>query len=292
MKEIIYYPGCTLKNTAKNFEDSAIACSEALDFKLHELKDWYCCGTVYSLTSDDLMHHIATVRNLLRVQEEGQERFTTLCSMCYNTLKRSSKRINENENDRETLNSFMDEEENNYEGKVDIIHYLQILRDEIGFDIIKEKVKRPLKNLKLAPYYGCLLLRPNEVAIDDPDSPSILEDLITAMGAEAAYFPFKNECCGAYETVAEVDLVVERAHNIIGNAKRNGADAILVSCPLCAFNLDNRQKEVLEKYPDFEGIPVLYFTQALALALGLDPDVCRFDLNYQPVEDLVRGIEQ
>ena len=112
------------------------------------------------------------------------------------------------------------------------------------------------------------------------------------MGAEAVYFPFKNECCGAYETVAEVDLVVERAHNIIGNAKRNGADAILVSCPLCAFNLDNRQKEVLEKYPDFEGIPVLYFTQTLALALGLDPDVCRFDLNYQPVEDLVRGIEQ
>ncbi len=291
MKEIIYYPGCTLKNTAKNFEDSALACAEELGFELRELKNWYCCGTVYSLTSDDLMHHIATVRNLLRVQEEGEDRFTTLCSMCYNTLKRSSKRINENDDDREKINSFMDEEENDYEGKVDIIHYLQLLRDEIGFDKIKEKVKKPLKSLKLAPYYGCLLLRPIEAAIDDPDSPSILEDLITVMGGEVAYFPFKNECCGAYQTVSEVDLVVERARNIIGNAKRNGADALLVSCPLCAFNLDNRQKNVLEKYTDFKGIPVLYFTEALALALGLDVEVCHFDLHYQSIEELVKEIE-
>lgn len=292
MKEIIYYPGCTLKNTAKNFEDSALACAEALGFKLRELEDWYCCGTVYSLTSDDLMHHIATVRNLLRVQEEGEERFTTLCAMCYNTIKRSSKRINENEDDREKINSFMYEEENDYQGNVDIIHYLEILRDEIGFDKINKKIKKPLKNLKLAPYYGCLLLRPLEVAIDNPDSPSILEDLITVMGAEVAYFPFKNECCGAYETVSEVDFVVERARNIIGNAIRNEADALLVSCPLCAFNLDNRQKNVSLKYTDFEGIPVLYFTEALALAFGLDPEVCHFDLHYQSIEELVKEIEQ
>ncbi|MCK4571750.1 heterodisulfide reductase, subunit B, partial [candidate division WOR-3 bacterium] len=123
-------------------------------------------------------------------------------------------------------------------------------------------------------------------------SPSILEDLITVMGAEVAYFPFKNECCGAYETVSEVDFVVERARNIIGNAIRNGADALLVSCPLCAFNLDNRQKNVSLKYTDFEGIPVLYFTEALALALGLDPEVCHFDLHYQSIEELVKEIEQ
>lgn len=292
MKEIIYYPGCTLKNTAKNFEDSALACAEALGFKLRELKDWYCCGTVYSLTSDDLMHHIATVRNLLRVQEEGEERLTTLCAMCYNTIKRSSKRINKNEDDREKINSFMYEEENDYQGNVDIIHYLEILRDEIGFDKINKKIKKPLKNLNLAPYYGCLLLRPHDAAIDDPDSPTILEELIKTMGATTSYFPFKNECCGAYETVSEIDFVVERARNIIGNAKRNGADALIVSCPLCAFNLDNRQKNVFQKYTDFEGIPVLYFTQALSLALGLDTEVCHFDLNYQPVEDLLRGIEQ
>lgn len=291
MKEIIYYPGCTLKNTAKNFEDSAIACAEALGLKMRELKDWYCCGTVFSLTSDDLMHHIATVRNLLKVQEEGEDRFTTLCAMCYNTLKRSSKRINENEDDREKINSFMYEEENDYEGKVNIIHFLELLRDEIGFETIMENIKKPLKNLNLAPYYGCMLLRPLEVAIDDPDSPKVLEELIKVIGANSIYFPFKNECCGAYETVSEIDLVVERARNIIGNAKRNEADALIVSCPLCAFNLDNRQKNVSIKYPDFEGIPVFYFTQILALALGLDKEVCHFDLHSQPVDDILRRIE-
>jgi heterodisulfide reductase subunit B len=292
MKEIIYYPGCTLKNTAKNFEDSAIACAEALGYKLHELEDWYCCGTVFSLTSDDLMHHIAPVRNFLKVQEAGEDRFTTLCSMCYNTLKRSSKRINEIEDDREKINSFMYEEDNDYEGKVNIIHFLELLRDEIGFETIMENVKKPLKNLNFAPYYGCMLLRPLEAAIDDPDSPKVLEELIKVLGANSVYFPFKNECCGAYETVSEVDFVVERARNIIGNAIRNGADALVVSCPLCAFNLDNRQKNVAIKYPDFEGIPVFYFTQILALALDLNPKVCHFDLHYQSVDDILRRIEQ
>jgi len=292
MKEIIYYPGCTLKNTAKNFEDSALACAEALGYKLRELEDWYCCGTVFSLTSDDLMHHIAPARNLLKVQEAGEDRFTTLCSMCYNTLKRSSKRINEIEDDREKINSFMYEEENDYEGKVNIIHFLELLRDEIGFETIMKNVKKPLKNLNLAPYYGCMLLRPLEAAIDDPDSPKVLEELIKVLGAKSVYFPFKNECCGAYETVSEVDFVVERARNIIGNAKRNKADALVVSCPLCAFNLDNRQKNVVIKYPDFEGMPVFYFTQILALALDLNPEVCHYNLHYQPVDDILRRIEQ
>ena len=292
MKELLYYPGCTLKNTAQNFEDSAIASAEALGIKLREMKDWYCCGTVYSLTSDDLMHHIATVRNLLRAQEEGADRFTTLCAMCYNTIKRSAKRINESRDDRETINSFMYDEDNEYNGGVDVIHFLDILRDEVGFEKIKEAVTNPLEGLKLAPYYGCLLLRPDEAAIDDPDSPTILEDLIRATGAESVYFPFKNECCGAYETVSEVDFVVERTRNIVGNAVRNGADAIIVSCPLCAFNLDNRQKNVEQKYPDFEGLPVLYFTQVLAMALGLDREVCNFDLHYKSVDALISGVEQ
>lgn len=293
MKEILYYPGCTLKNTAKGFEDSAIACGETLGIKLKELKDWYCCGTVYSLSSDDLMHHISIVRTLLRVQEEKDDIFTTLCSMCYNTIKQSSMRINNSDEDREKINSFMYKEENDYLGNVDIVHYLEILRDNIGFEKIEESIKNPLSDLKIAPYYGCLLLRPETVSIDrNPESPTILEDLIKVMGGEPAYFPFKNECCGAYQTVSEVDYVVERTRNIVGNAKRNDADLIVVSCPLCAYNLDKRQKNVKRKYPEFEGIPVLYFTQALALALGVDPEVCHFDLNYKSPDVLLRGIKK
>ncbi len=275
-----YYPGCTLKTTAKNFESSAIASFENLGIELKELKRWTCCGTVYSLASDDLIHHLAPIRNLIRVKEEGENRVVTFCSMCYNTLKRSNIRIRNSEEDRDKINDFMDREEINYQGDVEVLHSLEVLRDEIGFDKIKEKVKRPLEGLKVAPYYGCMLLRPEEAGIDDLENPCILENFIETLGAEPIDFPYKNECCGSYQTVNAVDIVVDKAYSILKYAKDMGADVVITSCPLCEFNLDARQREVKARYPDFEEIPVLYFTQMLAIALGLDPEVCRFDLNY------------
>ncbi len=283
--KLAYYPGCTLKTQAKNFEDSAIASFEKLGIELEELKRWNCCGTVYSLTSDDLMHHLAPIRNLIRVKEEGKSKVVTFCSMCYNTLKRSAIRIKNNDEDREKINNFMDREEVKYEGDIEVLHGLEVLKNEVGFDkitkIVGEVHEPPILNgLKIAPYYGCLLLRPDEIGIDDPENPSILEDFIYAIGAEPIDFPYKNECCGAYQTVNEVNIVVDKAYNIINNAQRMGANIIITSCPLCEFNLDKRQKDIKKKYPNFKEIPVVYFTQALAVALGLDPKTYRFDLNY------------
>jgi heterodisulfide reductase subunit B len=275
-----YYPGCTLKTTAKNFEVPTLAALEKLGVELVELPRWNCCGTVYSLASDDLMHHIAPIRNLIRVKEAGENKVVTLCAMCYNTLKRSNLRIRENEEDRDKINNFMDREEIDYEGDVEVLHLLEILKDGVGFDKIKENIKNSLDELKVAPYYGCLLLRPDEAKIDDPENPTIMENFIRSVGAEPIDFPYKNECCGAYHTVNELDLVVERTHAIIGYAKNAGADVVLTSCPLCEFNLDRRQKEVKEKFTGFQGLPVLYFTQLLSIALGLDQKYYRFDLNY------------
>ncbi len=278
--EITYYPGCTMKTMAKNFEDSAISSFRALGIELKELPRWNCCGTVYSLTSDDLMHHLAPIRNLIRVKEQGADRVLTFCSMCFNTLKRANLMVRENPENRDKLNNFMDREEIDYVGDVEIVHGLEILRDEVGFDKIAEAVKQPLDGLKVAPYYGCMLLRPEEVAIDDAENPAIMENLIEALGAEVIEFPYKNECCGAYQTVNAIDLVAKRTLAITGFAKRAQADVILTSCPLCQFNLDRRQKEVKEQFPEFIEMPVLYFTQLLAVALGLGEEVCRFDLNY------------
>ena len=286
--KIPYYPGCTLKTTAKNFEDSALASLKELGIELAELPRWNCCGTVYSLASDDLMHQLAPIRNLIRVKEQGEKRVVTLCSMCYNTLKQANLRIKESEEDRNKINDFMYEEETKYEGDVEVFHALQILRDEIGFEKIKAAVKKPLKGLKIAPYYGCLLLRPDSVKIDDPENPSIFDNLIESLGAEALDFPYKNECCGAYQTVSKKELVVERTRTIVSYAKNMGADLIITSCPLCEFNLDSRQKEVKEKYPDFEEIPVLYFTQLMVIAFGLNKKYRRFDLNYINPEPLLK----
>lgn len=278
--EIPYFPGCTLKTAALNFEDSAVASAAALGIELVELPKWYCCGTVYSLASDDLIHQLAPIRTLLRVKEAGGDRVVTLCAMCYNTLKRANQLIREDEEKREKINSFMYEEETDYNGEVEVYHLLQLLRDDIGFEKLRERVKNPLKGLGVAPYYGCLLLRPPEVGLDDPEEPRVLEDLLRSTGAEVVDHPFKTECCGSYNTVDRVDLVADRTREIVGSAIKRGAELLVTSCPLCQFNLDNRQKDVAEAHSDFNGIPVLYFTQLLAVALGLDEKALRFDLNY------------
>lgn len=277
--QIPYYPGCTLKSQGIGFENSAKAVLMVLGIEMKELERWNCCGTVFSLASDDLIHYAAPMRNLIRVQETGNNRVITLCSMCYNTLKRSSLLLQNDEEKLNTLNDFMSLEEN-YKGKVKVLHLLEILRDEVGFETISKKVVKPLKDLKVVPYYGCLLTRPKEVGIDDWEEPRIMEDLMQAMGAKVLDEPLRGECCGSYHTVNSKDLVAERTRMIVSSARNRGADVIVLSCPLCEFNLDARQKDTAEIYNDFVGIPVLYFTQLMALALGLDEKVCSFDFHY------------
>ncbi len=285
--DLCYYPGCTLKTKASNFEDSAIASMEALGVNLIELRRWNCCGTVYSLAEDDLVHHIAPVRTLIRVKEQGQDRVVTLCSFCYNTLKRANLLMKNSAEKRNTLNNFMTEEID-YDGSVEVVHLLSFLRDDLGWKTIAEKVTNPLTGLKLAAYYGCTLLRPPEAAIDDVERPRVLEDLIETVGATAVDFPFATECCGSFQAVSNPDVVTGRAYAILNSSRRQGAEAITVSCPLCSYNLGQYQGRLMQQYSDFKVIPVLFFTQLLAIALGIDPKVCRLELNPARPLELLR----
>jgi heterodisulfide reductase subunit B len=277
--DLSYYPGCTLKTKAKNLEDSAIASMQALGVNLVELPRWNCCGTVFSFADDDLIHHLAPIRNLIRAKEAGDSKVVTLCSFCYNTLKRVNLLIKDDLEKRNTINSFM-EEEIDYAGEVEPVHLLEILRDEVGWESISEKVKVPLKGLRVAPYYGCTLLRPQEAAIDEAERPTLLHKLLQALGAEVVDFPFATECCGSFQVVSSPDLVLDRAWEILSSALRWGAEALVLSCPMCDFVLGQRQQELAQRHREFKPIPVIYFTQLLALALGLEPETCRFELNY------------
>ncbi len=292
--KIPYYPGCSLRTTARNLDVSAVVAAKALDIDLVELPKWNCCGTVFSLTRDDLMHHVAPVRNLIHVQEMNREglvddeyRLVTLCSMCFNTMKSAALRVADNPDDLSKINNFMNLEED-YEGGVEVVHLLEILKDK-GFDKVREKVTRPLKGLVLAPYYGCMLLKPREIGIDDPEDPRIAGNLFMALGADVVQNPYKKVCCGAYHTVADKDVVVDLAHSILTRAREVGGEAISTSCPLCAFNLDNRQKEIKEKYPEFKTMPVFYFTQMMALAFGLGEEACMFEANYVDPKPLLES---
>jgi heterodisulfide reductase subunit B len=277
--KISYFPGCTLKANAKNFEDSTLCALKKLGLEVEELRRWNCCGTVYSLATDDIIHHVAPVRNLIFSKEAKADALVTLCAMCYNTLKRANDRFKKNAEDRDIINRFMDAEGLAYEGDVKVLHLLEVLRDVIKFENLAQKVVRPLKDLKVASYYGCLLVRPKEIGLDNVENPQVLENLMSALGAQPIDFPHKTECCGAYQTVDNPQIVAERTHQILTSARVRGADVVAVSCPLCAFNLDNRQKETVDLYSDFKKMPILYFSQLLGIALGCPVEALRFDLH-------------
>jgi len=264
-----------MKTSAQNLESTASAIMEVLGHRMIDMEEWVCCGVVASLTKDDLMHHLAPLRNLIHAQDQDHDKIVTLCDMCCNTLKQTNLRVKNNPDDLETLNLFMDQE-NDYQNSVKVLHFLEFLRDDVGFDVLKKKVKRPLKGLKIMPYYGCTMLRPREVAIDDPEEPTILADLLKALGAEVVDSPYKIECCGSYRTVDQKELASKRAHTISTFGVERGADAIMTSCPLCKYNLDVRGKEAKSYYEGYEQVPVLYYTQLIVIAFGLDIEACDF----------------
>ncbi|HAZ31147.1 MAG TPA: heterodisulfide reductase, subunit B [Dehalococcoidia bacterium] len=281
-----YYPGCTLKTKAKNFENSAIASMLTLGIDLIELPRWNCCGASYCLAEDDLIHQVAPVRNLIRVKEQECDKVVTLCPFCYNTLKRANLIVRNDPGKKDTLNSFMDDEID-YQGEVETVHLLEVLRDDVGWEAIAEKVKVPLKGLIVAPYYGCTLIRPREIAIDDVERPTVLHRLMETIGATVVDFPFATECCGSFQSVSNPDLAAETAWNILTLAQRQGAEVLVLSCPLCEYNLGFQQKLMMRKHGEFKGIPTPYFTQLLALALGLES--CGFDQGYTDSRSLLQS---
>ena len=285
---LAYYPGCTLKTRARNLEESAVASMEALGLKLDEVPKWNCCGAVYSLADDDLIHRVAPVRNLIRVKKQGKTELVTLCAFCLNTLKRANLLMRQDVEKRDTLNRFIDEGID-YSGEVKVVHLLEVLRDEIGWEALAQKVKLPLHGLKAAPYYGCTLLRPREIAIDNVENPTVLGDFLGALGASPVDFPESTRCCGSYQVVGDPGDIAEYARPILNSASSHGAEALVLTCPLCDYNLGRGQKELLKKQSGFREMPLLYFTQLLALALGLGPQICHFELNHGSTESLIRA---
>lgn len=268
--KVSYFPGCTLKTNARNFEATALEFLGLFNIEAVELENWFCCGTTFSLASDNLMYQLAPIRTLIKAKESGNKKLLTLCSMCYNTLKRAQELVKGDQEKRDKINDFMYKETTEFSGdEVEVVHLLQLIKDDIGFEKIKKEVKHET-DIKVAPYYGCLLLRPESIAIDSTEDPEIFEELFNELGCESVYFPLRTECCGSYQVVDNEDIIIEKTCEIVTNAVKNGADVIVTSCPLCSFNLDFTQAEVKKKYIDFKPIPVLYFTQLLMLLMGKD----------------------
>ncbi|HDD24822.1 MAG TPA: disulfide reductase [Chloroflexi bacterium] len=278
---IPYYPGCTLSTKAQNYDRSGRAVAATLGFELEELSEWQCCGATFPLMLDDSMALIAPTRVLYQAQQAG-ERLVTLCAICFNVLRRSQALLQRDPDMLERINWFTEQE---YQG-VRVVHFLEVLRDDVGWEALAERVTRPLTGLRVAPYYGCLLLRPyEEIGLDDPEAPTILHDLVRALGAEAVDFPFNIECCGSYLTVKEPAVSETLSQEIVASARTCGAQVIVTACPLCQFNLDYPQRET-EAGRTGDEIPVLYFTQLMAIALGLPEGDWGLEDHYVPARSL------
>ncbi|MCS7369433.1 MAG: heterodisulfide reductase-related iron-sulfur binding cluster [archaeon GBS-70-058] len=272
----MYYPGCSVKDYAKSYEDSAIAVLKLFDVELVELDRWNCCGVVYEYSADAVMQHVAPLRDLIRAQEFmskiGDNRLVTLCSMCYSTLKKVNEIVTSDSEKLNNLSEYMDDEPR-YNCGVDVKHVLEIILDDsiMGLKRIKEAVKRDLSNLRIASFYSCSLLRPKGIGIDDPEDPHIMLDLISSLGAKPIKFPYEKRCCGSYNVVYDRSIVERTVMEIVKAAGRWGADMIITVCPLCHYNLNI----VRNKF----NIPTIYFTELMAYAMGLDETLSKETLS-------------
>ena len=253
-----YFPGCTLKTRAKHLDRWGRAAMEALGIELQELPEWQCCGAVYPIARDEIALRLSSVRALATARDLGQP-LVTLCSACHHVIKRVNGDMQRDETIRDRANTYL-QLDKPYEGEATVLHYLEVLRDAVGFGKLKEKVVKPLTGRKIGAYYGCLLLRPSaEMAFDDPENPTILEDFLRVIGAEPVIYAQRNECCGGYVTLEKRDFAKKRVAAIEDNAAALGAEALVTACPLCMYNLRENGN----------GMPVYYFTELLAEALGL-----------------------
>ena len=253
-----YYPGCTLKTKAKELDAYARRSAEAPGILLEELPEWQCCGGVYTTAKDEIATKLSSVRALMGAKEEGHE-LVTLCSACHNVIKQTKYALDTDDDMAFKVSNYM-KCDARAAADTKVLHYLELLRDVVGFDELKKKVVNPLTGRKIAAYYGCLLLRPGKVLqFDNPENPKIMEDFIRAIGAVPVTYPMRNECCGGYITAEDGAQAKKNSTAVYESAASFGADCIITACPLCRYNLIKAESP----------LPVIYFTELLAEALGV-----------------------
>jgi len=261
-----YYPGCSLHGTAGEYDLSTRELFKKLDIGLTEVPDWFCCGATPAHNVDELLSLSLCAKNLeLAEQVEGD--LAVACAACFSRLKTAQHVLSDDKTKLKQVEKAIDAKVP-LTGKVK--HLLDIIANDFGLDKLKSSVTKPLAGLKVACYYGCLLTRPTDVPnLDCTEAPTIMEQVIEAVGAETVAWTHRLECCGANFTLSRPGVVIQLTNAILDSAKSAGADCIMVGCPLCHGNLDIRQKEIEGVYNTSYNMPVFYLTQLVGLAAGL-----------------------
>ena len=263
-----YFPGCSLGSFGYDYHLSLKYITKALGMDLVEVKDWVCCGASSAYATSHLLSIALPVLNLSHAEKDGLDKLIAPCPACVSRFKTANFEL---EQDAGLKNDIWKVFDYKYRGEVKVYHPLEVFV-EMGVERIRERIRKKLKGLKVACYYGCLLTRPPQIAqFDNAENPQSMDTLIRALGAETMDWSFKTECCGAVMTLTRSDMVLKLSNDILRKAKEAGANAITVACPLCQANLDGRQRQIEETYNTRYGIPILYFTPLMGLAFGALP---------------------
>jgi len=279
-----YYPGCSLTGTAKEYDISVRKMCGLLGIKLREIPDWNCCGATSAHATNHKLSVLLPARNQALADDAGMEFVLTPCAACHNRQVTARKAILEDEELRREVKEATGIEPT---GRAEFIGVTQLL-ESLGEEAIRSRVTRPLSALRLACYYGCLLVRPlDDMRFDDPENPQKMESVVRALGANTVEWEFKIECCGAGHTLAQQGMVEDLTHSIAKNAANNGAEAFVVACPLCHANLDMRQESMRKRYGDLDPMPVYYISELVAIACGADPIEVAVGKHFVPALELL-----
>jgi len=263
----------------------------ALNIELSELKGWTCCGSTPAHHTDKNLSIALPAANLLMAKKTGLD-MVVFCAACYNRMKAANHEIKTNPDIRKDIAAALGED---YDGSVKVHHFVEVLLKDIGAKKIQDAFTHSLDGLKVASYYGCLLVRPHDVTqFDDPENPVLLDELVTLMGGESVDWPHKVECCGGGFALTRTDIVLELSDSILNMAKASGAQCMAVACPMCQINLDMRQADINETKSRDYNLPVVYITQLLGLCLGVSPKKLGMDkcvVSPKPIIELVRTAE-
>ncbi|HRT26734.1 MAG TPA: CoB--CoM heterodisulfide reductase iron-sulfur subunit B family protein [Syntrophales bacterium] len=287
-KEYAYFSGCSLEGTAKEYDESLRAIMKALGVNLVEPDDWSCCGSTPAHTVDHVFAAALAARNLTLVEKMNKDVLTTPCPSCLMAFKKAQFNMSRDEAFKDEVNGLLDEA---YNCGVESKSSLQVIYEDIGLDAIAARVTHIMPDLKVAPYYGCILSRPPEIAqFDDPENPVSMDKVLSAAGIQVQDFAFKMECCGAAFGVPKREMVNRLSGKVLEMAIDAGANCIAVACPLCQQNLDLRQEQVNKTTGSNYNIPVIYFTQLIGLAYGLSPKELGMDKVIVSADSITRRI--
>jgi len=279
-----YFPGCSLKGLGRAYEESLLPVMRHLGVELTELDDWNCCGATAYMSVDEAKAGVLAARNLAIAEKAGPHDLLTPCSACYLVLNKTKHNIEDFPEIQAGVQRALRIANLTYTGATKVRHPLDVLVHDVGLDVIKEKVVRPLKGLKVAPYYGCQVVRPYST-FDDAWNPTTMDRLLAVLGAEVVPFPLKTKCCGGSLTGTVPEAGLRLTYILLKEAVRRGADVIATICPLCQFNLDGYHDQIDRRWGPTR-IATVYFTQLMGLAFGLSPKELGLNRNFVPMKPL------